>query len=528
MFSMYPLGTRPFLPGSDARVFLLGTGAVIANFEFVIYSATQEFATKPTDTLRSQPFAGTLSQPLNFKRSILGGDVIGVFTTGDGALSIDNTDALYDFLIAQYAIDGRQIVVKVGRIGQSYDNYFIVFNGTASDWNVTESSVDLVLRDNGYKLNVPAQPNVYGGTGAQDGGADLASKRKPRAFGHVLNASPPLVVPSLLIYQVNDGPIQAIVAVYDRGAALSAGADYATYALLAAATVSAGTYATCLTQGFFRLGSSPAGTVTADIDGDKTGGTFVATSGTIVRRLVATTTVLVDPADLYLPAFTALETAQPAPIGYWLGADDTQSVADVLANIMGGIGGWAGFRRSGKLEAAIFIAPSGIPVAKLNRNGAAGAMMIVDIKREPLPSALSPPPYRQRVAYQRNFTVQTDLAGSVSAARKAFVAENFRLVESLSAAILVDYPFSQTPRTVEAYFTNQVDAQAEAARRLALYGSARSLYRIVINHEALRLNVGEVINVTFPRWDLSAGRLMTIVESTDNAQSGAFEVVAYG
>lgn len=525
MFSMYPFATRPFVPGTDARVWLRGSGTVLANFEFVIYAATREFATKPTDTLRSQPFAGTLAQPLNFTRSILGGDTIGVFTTGDGTLSIDNTDALYDFLIAQYAIDGREIVVKVGRVGDSYDDYFVVFAGTASDWNVTEQSVDVTLRDNSYKLTVPAQPNVYGGTGGADGGTDLAGKRKPRAFGHVLNVSPPLVVPASLIYQVNDGPVSDVVAVYDRGSALGNGSDHASYALLAAATVAAGFYDTCFAEGYFRLGSSPVGTVTADVDGDSTGGTFAVSSGAIVRRIVATSTVLVDPDDLYLPAFAALELAQAAAIGYWLGSDDTASVADVLANVMGGIGGWAGFRRSGKLEAAIFVAPAGVPVARYDRTA------IRDIKREQLPSALTPPPFRQRVAYQRSWTVQTDLAGAVSADRRAFVAESYRLSESSSASIALDHPFAQDPDPVESYFADQADAQAEADRRLALYGSARSLYRVTLDQEALRLNIGEPVSVTFPRWDLSAGRLMTVVETTENAEAtngGTFEIVGYG
>src|SRR6185295_1368888 len=114
-----------------------------------------------------------------------------------------------------------------------YGDYFVIFNGTAADWNIDEQVVHLTLRDFGYKLNVPAQPNIYGGTGAQDGGADLASKRKPRAFGHVLNVSPPLVVPGLLVYQVHDGPVHNVVAVYDRGVALGKGADHATYAALA-------------------------------------------------------------------------------------------------------------------------------------------------------------------------------------------------------------------------------------------------------------------------------------------------------
>jgi hypothetical protein len=530
MFGRYCFSEWPFAAsGTDNRVFLNGVAAVIVSFQYTIFTATAEFGTRPTDALASQSFFGTLQLPLNFKRSILGSE-IGIFATGDGALNIDNTDAAYDFLIQQYAFDGRAIVVKVGREitnanTESYDDYFAIFSGTAADAQVDEAAVSLVLRDNGYKLNVPAQPNLYLGTGDKEGGDDLAQKRKPRAFGYVANVSPPLVVPSLLIYQVNDGPVQDITAVYDRGSALTQGTDYATYALLAAASVTGGFYGTCLAEGFLKLGSSPAGTVTADVSGDASGAGFISRTDEIVRRILVSSTVLIDSTDLYLSAFAAVASAQPAAVGYWMPPDDTASVSDVVANLMGGIGGWGGFRRDGRFEVAIFVAPTGTPAAIVDNND------IDAIKREPLPSGLSPPPWRQRVAYGRNWTTQTDLAGSVSATRRAFVAEPFRVAEASDNDIRTDHPFAQDPQPVAAFFANQADAQTEADRRLALYRGGRALYRMSLPIVALGWNLGEVMRVTYPRFDLTVGRLLTIVEMTENlsAQNGnKIEVVGYG
>ncbi len=487
MFGRYAFGDRPFGSVDDERVFITITMGVSVNFEYTIYSATSEFATRPDDDLSSQPFSGTLQLPLNFKRSILGGDGIGVFTTGDGELDIANADGFYDFLIQQYAIDGREIVVKVGRLitnanGESFDNHFVVFKGTAADWNIDESVVHFILRDYGYKLNVPAQPNLYGGTGGADGGPDLAGKRKPRALGPVQNVSPPLLAPAALyIYQVNDGPVSDMPAVYDRGAVLTQSTDYATYALLAAASPAPGLYITCKAQGLFRIGGSgPAGTVTADVLGDATGG-YIYTTADIVRRLVtAGNTGLTAPGDLYLPSFMAVGASQPSPVGYWLGPDDTNSVADVVGNLMAGIGGWGGFRRDGKFELGIFVAPAGIPVARYDKTDIIGVP-----KREPLPSGLSPPPWRQQVAYQWAWTTQTDLAGTVSASRRAFVAEQYRLAESSDPDVQTNHPFAPDPGPVLAYFLNQADAQAEADRRLALYKGARALFRMSLPVSAL-------------------------------------------
>jgi hypothetical protein len=137
------------------------------------------------------------------------------------------------------------------------------------------------IRDNAFKLDVPASLNVYGGTGSADGTADMAGKRKPLAFGVVNNITPAQVNPANLTYQVHDGAVNAIPAVYDSGYALSGpDADYASYAALAAATITNGHYATAKAVGLFRLGSAPNGLITCDVQGDSGGsGGYITTTG---------------------------------------------------------------------------------------------------------------------------------------------------------------------------------------------------------------------------------------------------------
>ena len=526
MFGDSVFAERPFAALEDIYLYVDASSSVVADFEYVIYVGTRWFATSPTDTPPNRPFRGTLLEPLNFRRSILG-STMGVYSTGDGRLVIDNADAYYDNLIQLYGVDGRDITIKVGRTTDAYVDRPIIFKGTAADWNVNEQTVSFALRDFSYKLNVPAQPNLYGGTGGSDGGSDLAKKRKPRAFGYVRNITPAFVVPSLLIYQVHDGAVNDVSAVYDRGTALTRGSDYATYALLAAATISAGQYGTSLAEGFFKLGSQPAGTVTADVQGDGGDSNFRYTTGDIVRQLISSTTSLVDPTDLNTTSFTNLNTTQPAAVGYYLGPDATETVADVIANLMGGIGGWGGFRRDGTFEVKIFTAPSGNAEATYTR------LDIIDLVREPLPDGTIPP-WRQRVPYQRAWTVQTDLAGSVSASHKAFVADPFRLAEASNTTIKIDHPFARDPEPVQAYFDAQADAETEATRLLNLYKTVRALYRMKLPRRALTLDLGDPIQVTYPRWDLSTGRLMRVVEINENLSPPSpgtidyVEVVAYG
>ncbi|UPJ55397.1 hypothetical protein [Bradyrhizobium sp. 192] len=321
--------------------------------------------------------------------------------------------------------------------------------------------------------------------------------------------------------------MQAIDTVYDRGVALTGAGDVANYAALAAASVTAGQFKTCLAAGLFKLGFSASGTVTADVKGDATDGYLVRTAD-IVRWALRHRTVLSDADDLDVASFDQVNTDQPAPIDYFLGPDENLTVAAFIQAIMAGIGGWGGHRLDGIFEVQIFAAPTGEPVASFTRDD-----MIVDISREPLPDAYRPPRWRWRVPYQRCWTVQTDLAEGVTAAHKAFVAEPYRLAEATSSTIQLDHPFAQDRDPVQAYFSEASDAAAEAARLINLFKTTRAIYRMSLPRRALRREMGNVIRVTHPRFDLRSGRPMRIVEwgvklQFNGAGVDTVEIAAYG
>lgn len=527
MFADGPFANRPFADVQNIVGFADGICDATATFKYILYAATQNFATEPDDTaLPNQPFRGTLSVPLNFKWSILGGSDIGTFTTGTGSTVLNNADGFYDDLPSTFTADGRPIVIKAHRKGDDFATAFTVFRGVMASWFIDETQVAISIQDFSYKLKVPAQPNIYGGTGGADGGSDLAGKRKPLVFGYVNGWSATLLDGSSLIYQVHDGAIQAISAVYDMGAALTFSADYANYTLLAAATIPAGRYATCLSLGLLRLNSNPSGTITVDLQGDKTGGSFVSTTADIVQRWIKRVADVTD-SDLFSTSFDDLNSSQPAPIGYGVYPDDNHTIADVIADMMHGVGGWGGFRKDGYFEVRRFTAPSSTAVATLDR------VDIFDIKREAPPSELTPPPFRQRVTYDRNWTQMNNFAGSVTADRKAYLSSPYRISESSADTIKADHPFAQDPDVRECYFRDAADADTEALRLLNLYRVERALYRITGPRKMLHQTLGDTVAVTFPRWDLSVGRNMKIIEISVNPQRQSGQIdqvewVAYG
>jgi hypothetical protein len=121
---------------------------------------------------------------------------------------------------------------------------------------------------------------------ALEGGTDLAGKYKPRAWGNVQNVPPVLVDSASLIYQVNDGAISDVPAAYDRQIALVKGADYVSQSDMQTNAPAAGNYRVWKAGGFFRLGSTPAGTCTADVLGDASGAGYVNKAGDILQRVL--------------------------------------------------------------------------------------------------------------------------------------------------------------------------------------------------------------------------------------------------
>lgn len=526
-----PIADAPISAKPEMWIRLLGRMTVSVSLNLTIYVSTAEFATGADDTPPHQPYRGTLHQPLEFSRTIQGGGpsgTFGGFAAGEGTVVIDNTDGTYDYLVQQYGVDGRAITIRVGRLEDPHAEHMIVFRGTMKDWHVDENKITLYVRDDSYKLDVPVQPNLYGGTGGKDGGDDIKGKRIPRIFGWVYQQSPTLVDAALLIYQINDGPVEDILGVFDQALGLTFGADFATYALLAASTPALSHYNTCLAEGFFKLGSTPNGVVTDDAKGDASGSGFVETTADIIARLLEGTDV--PASDIDTGAFDALNLLQPALIGYVVQPEDSDKMADVVSRLMQSIGGWAGFNRAGAFQVQRFDSPDPIPSLRVNR------VDILDISRIRLPDGLTPPPWRWRVAYGRSWTTQTQLDTGITDVMRAFVAEDYRLAEASDNTILEDHPLAQDPPPIEAYFRDEADADDEAERLLALYRTVRALYRMSIPRIGLLTEIGHTLSVMHPRFDLSAGRRMrmvaqdlSIVFDADSKQTiDGVQVTAYG
>jgi len=496
---------------------------------FAVRASSYPFITRATDEPANTPFKGTLLKPISFSRSIVNSDGFGRLSVGYGSIELINAEADYDSLVQHFGVDGRRIVLKVGaktgpRTVGAFDDFVTIADLQAEGWEADDEVLRINVRDKSYLLEVPTQPNTYDGSGGLNGYSDLNGLRKPLAIGdgsYGANVSPVLVIPSELVYHLNDGAVQAIGAVYDSGFALTATSDYATLALLRAATMVPGQYATCLAQGCFRLGGAANRQITCDFQGANSGG-YVSTLADVIQFLVENAAD-VDADDFDDATFALLNVLQTASAAYYLDHNSNEMLSETIGNLMGNIG-WAGFTRLGLFEVRRFDTAGIAPVEYFKTT------QIVRINREKLPSGIDALVQRVRVTYQHNFTVQsnTDLVGVVledEPERALYLSQPHRVASTTdeeAAAIVADHPLATDPAPFVLYFTTEAAAQAEADRLFEIYGTERAVYRFTVKGRAFGVDPGDTIHLTYPRFGLSVGRFgvaVSVDESIENNET---------
>jgi hypothetical protein len=484
-----------FLEAGFADAIAQATGGV-STLRFSTHGYTSQAADTPAHTFHESRIDGL---PV-VDRQIASREGIGGLTSVYGEISLSNADGGLDTLLRDYALDGRRARILIGRETDALAAFGVVFTGTFQIATTTnEKQMTIRLSDGSAKLRALVNKTAYTGAGALEGGNDLKGKLKPVALGAVFNAAPPLVDSALLIYQVNDGAINDVPAAYDRGIVLTKGADYASVADLNATAPSAGQYRVYKAGGYFRLGSTPAGTVTADIQGDASGAGYVTTTADLVQRILANRANL-NSSEIDATSFEALRTAAPAVVGLWTGTEP-KTCAEAVDSLLYGIGAFGGFSRHGAFSVGVVADAVGVPEA-----ASFDSTDILSVEREPLPAPVEPIAWRVGVGWQRNYTVQEDLAAAVTAARRTFCAEALRFSQTEDSAIQSRYLLARELGPIEAHYTVEADALAERTRLFALWGAKRSMFKVRLKLRALIRDLGQVVRLKdYPRHGLKDG-----------------------
>ncbi len=509
-----------------------------------IYAATLFFNTDSTDTLANQPFRGSLQASIVVQRSIVGGEGWSGFAESVSELVLDNSDGFYDDLADLNTINGQSIVCKVGLVTDPpdgvdfYDTFEIVANLQGDRWRPSRSELVVETRDLQARLDLPVQTSIYLGNGGLEGSEEIKGQRRPMVFGRQDattgqggNITPTLVIPTEGLFQVHDGAVDEILAVRDGGIAYTFVADYANVTALrgavAAGAISPGYWASSNADGYFAIGGVAFKQVTADVVG------LTLTTADIIEE-VALSSGGLDADELDQWTFEKLNTDQPAEIAYFLDSQSNETCNEMFRKLMAGVGGWHGITTLGRLQVRRFEAPVGIASDYYEL----GSGYVIDIDRADMPRALDPPPQRQRVAFGRNWTVQTDLYAQVSEGDPAFanvLGQPYSLAStpiSQVEAVLEDYPYAIDPAPVESYFADEADAAEEVERLQALYTSGLKAFRIRLANRLFIHELGEEIAIKdggiVPRLGLPDYRYVRFVELHDDSKTGLTEAIVVG
>lgn len=186
------------------------------------YATGLGLTTTPSDTPANTFYDGRIRQPSTVSRSLFSeGRTVGRSKVGFGDLVLLNGDGSLDGLI-DYGFDGQTITIKRGTEGAAYSSFVTYLVATMDQVEVSGETMVVKIRDKQRDLTQPLQPKKYAGNNVLPAGlegveGDLKGKPKPLCFGKVMNVPAVCVNSSKLIYQVHDGALASVEAVYDSG-----------------------------------------------------------------------------------------------------------------------------------------------------------------------------------------------------------------------------------------------------------------------------------------------------------------------
>ncbi len=513
------IGAQPATSGSGrAPVALVGLGmaplaspdrpADIVSDAPLILVSDRGWIGEPTDSIApNTPYAPRLVEPPALESVLpIYPDTPRRLAVTVGEVMLANGDGQLDALAGDWAVAGQTVLLRNGPhtrpLHAPLASFVAVTRLRAAGAAAGTSRLAIPLRPAASDLDVPVC-GTYAGTGGVEGPSTLKGQNKPRLFGLKRNLEPQLVDPGLLLYQIHDGPMDSVLAVRDRGVALSNAGDLANYAALAAASVSSGTFKTCLAIGMLRVGATPS-SLTVDARGDNdaaTGGYNTGSPPGIAQKL------LQGPGGI--SSASASRFAWPVGESGLLLQGGT--VASAMEALAAGAFAWWGTDADGAYQGGQLAAPS----------VATSVMTIEDWMLAAPPEEIGParaPWWRVRVGYQALGRVQTDeqLAGAVSATDRDAYGTAWRIAPAVDTAISAVYPSALDGPEMVSGFDLVGDAQSLADQALAMFGVPRRMFQVRIRQGAggfswPTMRLGACVTLIWPRHRaLAAGRPMIV------------------
>lgn len=499
---------------------------IVANVRIGLTETSVYLSSMPYVTTDGVVFNPIVAGDIEITESLdIGGGVD--MTVGD--IEVYNANGELDSWldVTQYNWSNRAIQIYYGDPSWNYSlsqvtggNFQKVYDGVVDDCRSrTRGRINLVLRDKLERLNVALTENVIGsGVGTWPAGQTNQDNIKPLIFGEVHNISPVLIDPATLKYQYNDGASELLVEIRDNGFPI-----YRETTDTSSASVDT-------INGTFNLIRPPAGTITCSVQGVKT--TYSVTA----QSAVASTFINTIPDTIYLLATTygstasgrfvnseidvnsfktAVQVFSSAPsCGYYVGdrVNLLQAIRDLAASISYNVY----CNRLGQLQMVRIGEYLNNTTASITDNDIVLGSLQVSNKTNIIASV--------KIAYAKNWTVQTSLNTFLNEQLKAELAQEWFIETTTSSSNVTAYKLSGDVPQKNTYLINQATALEECGKILSYYGQPRTVYSFTGRSKLLSLKLGDRVFLTHNRFGLSGGKIGQVIKCTPRWCKGLIDL----
>lgn len=401
-----------------------------------------------------------------------------------GDIEIDNTNGMNEHF-ARY-IWADEVLGVVGDVRWPRANYRKIFVGhSAGMVRKGTRAFALRLRDMMEGLNYPISERKFGGAGVN------ADTLIPLTFGECFNAAGEWSDVNALERQWHDGPMEGIVETRANGIPISE-----------QVMVSEGTGKSVLTV------NNESATITASVQGDKSGGVFRKTIAAIIQRLITGYGKDVGrytSANIDLANFAQFEAANPQPVG--LHVRERLNVIEACTMLAGSVGAQLAPSLDGKLQLIQIALPAAGPATEIRAEHMVDGTLRHVQHIDPVAAV--------KLGYCRNWTPQPGLQSNLPAEHKALHEKEWPLtVTRVDEEIKRKYRLDGDPVMRPTMLLRGVDAAPEADRELALWGPGRDIYEFDGVPELLMLKKGARLIVYHEQDGMAAGVEAQVLEIT--------------
>ncbi|OFJ47842.1 hypothetical protein BA896_001320 [Janthinobacterium lividum] len=455
---------------SAIRMVLIEAQVNVAGSEVTRFIASRPYVTGPAEVPANTEYLPLATGGLAFTEQV---SLTGEAGLSGGDIELDNGDGALDgWLLDVWR--NRAIKAWAGDPSWPRADFRLVFDGIIDDvGSSSRETINLVLRDKMQRLNTPITEAKLGGT-SPNKDAIL-----PIPFGECHNVTPLLINPNTLEYGFL-GPVEWFI----NDEARTSGKPAPT--VINTAT------------GRFTLPINPlANTVTISVQGDNVGG-YAPRIAPLVQRIATGYGKAADRftlADLDLDNLAAFDAAHPQKVGLYV-ADRTNQ-AQAIQQLAASVGAQAIMSRTGKLRLVQIALPAiGVPIE-------IGPDQMLEhslrpVQRLPVAAAV-------KIAFDRNYTVQAGLVTSLPPAHAELYAAEWLTETVVDEAVRARYRLTDDPVQIETCIKSRADAQAEAARRLAMNKVPRTIYELDGEPELMMLELGQPVLLRDARFGLQDG-----------------------